>query len=341
MNQELKAITIKDIAKMTGLSICTVSRAITNNGSIAVDTRKKVLKAIKETGYSPNAIARSLIKKSSNIIGIIVSEINNPFMSGQVVIIEHILRKAGYSIQLCNSEFEFDKALGFVTELIEWKAKGLVCISTEISENAIDAAVKDRYKIVTNFTKMAKYDYICVTEWKGSYDLTEYLIKLGHKRIAYVGFQKKLGTTLERLKGYQDALFKYKIPLRENYLIHHEIYDEGNIGYYATKKLLSLDEPPTAIVFINDFCAIHGYYAIEETGLHVGDDISVAGFDDIEIAKIIAPGLTTVKYDKHKMAVLTAETLLDSINNEQKTKNIGINLPTEIVIRGSTKPPSK
>lgn len=332
-NDEIKKqITINDIAKEAGVAIGTVSRAINNSGYVAKETKKRIMEIVEKTGFNPSAAARSLSTKSSPIIGIVVPEIDNPFLAKLVVVIEHILSREGFSILLCNSEYSLEKLAHFVTDLVQWNAKGLITISTDLVDKEITNIIQDRLNVVTIFSKSKDYDYIAITEWQGSFDLVEYLISLGHRKIAYVGYNKKLQTAMERMQGYKDALEKNAIAIREDYLIP---YEDIAPGYIGTKTLLQLNDPPTAILLSNDYYAINSYSAVLESNKIVGKDISIVGFDDIPLSRLINPTLTTIKYDTKTMAELAAEIMIKRINNKIEDDKKGILLPTELVIRNS------
>lgn len=335
-----KIITIRDIARMANVSIGTVSRVINNKGYVKEETRRNIEKIIASTGYTPNVNARSMVSKKSSLVGMIVPEINNPFHSEFVVAVERILARENLSILLCNSEYRFEKEAKFINELIQRNAEGLIFVSSDLEDKELAKKVGLHLKAVGVSSKLVNFDCINLTNWQGAFDITEHLISIGHKRIACIGVAEVLKAPKERLEGYMAALNKHNIQVRDEYILG--VGGVNNVGYDRTIQLLEMREPPTAIFCITDYYAINAYKAILDKGLRVGEDISVAGFDDIPISKLLNPSLTTVKFDVKTMAELATDLLLKKINSNSTSDAGGrgreILLKTEIVVRDSTKP---
>ncbi|MEG0251626.1 MAG: LacI family DNA-binding transcriptional regulator [Christensenellaceae bacterium] len=340
MQRNNRRVTIKDVASSAGISIGTVSRVISNKGYVSKEAREKIERAIKELNYIPNTAARSMINKTSKIVGVIVPEINNPFLADLVVKIEACLTKKNYSILLCNSGYSAKKIATFIDDLIMRNADGMILIATDISEKKVLDKIKRYLHGVSVGQKLLNFDCINFTDYKSAYDITNYLIDIGHEKIACIGFNANASQTVERLDGVMTALKDRNLPVVEDYLIEYEVAENG--GYICAKKLLELENAPTAIVAINDFYAIGAYEAIFEKGLKVGDDISVVGFDDIGMAKFISPPLTTVNCDTHRMAELATELLMKKIDSgfddfSDDVEGKEVLLPSKIMIRESIK----
>lgn len=327
-------ITIKDIARLAGVSIGTVSRTINETGYVADETRKKITKVLEDTGFKPNTAAVSMKIKKSSAVGIIVPEINNPFLSELVVAIEDILSSENLSILLCNSKYRMDKEIGFVEDLIRRNAEGLIFVSSELQDEKVLKKIKNSLKVVTIGSKTADFDCVNFTDWQAAFEMVEYLISLGHRKIACIGSNSISWPTMERLRGYADALTKNGIARREEYILTAQ--DNINTGYARTKQLLGLKEPPTAIFAINDFYAINSYIAVREKRLSVGADISIAGFDDITMASLVNPPLTTVKCSTSALAEFATDLLLKRIRGNACDEPKEVLLPAPIIKREST-----
>jgi LacI family transcriptional regulator len=333
MDYKLEKVTIKDVAIKSGVSTGTVSRYLNNRGYIGAEARINIEKAIKELNYMPNTTARSMVNKKSSIIGIVVPEIQNPFLADLVVKIEDNLSKHNYSIMLCNTLYKEDKLLAFIDDLIMRNAEGLILVSSNISNVEMIEKIDRFLKTVSVGQHVGPFDCIKFDDYKSAYNLTNYLISNGHKNIALIGYHKNASQTLERLNGYKKALEDNSIQVNEDYIISAEI--GGNVGYSCTKRLIAMPVPPTAIVAINDYYAINAYLAIEENGMQVGGDISVVGFDDVILASLIRPKLTTVRCNTHNMAEYATEILLRNIKSLTQSTQKEVIMPSEIVIRDS------
>jgi len=329
-----KLMTIKDVAKLADVSIGTVSRVINDSGYVSLETRRKVEKVLNKTGFMPNMAARSMIRKKSLIIGVIIPEINNPFLSGLVVSIEDMISRENYSILLCNSKYKLDKEENFVDNLIQRNAEGLVFIASELRSDKLMKKAKKHLNVVLISSKFGGFDCVNLTDSQAAFEMTQHLISLGHHRIACIGFNEVSNTTMERLRGYTEALAKNNIEVKNEFMLAAQT--GMNVGYERTKQLMQLEKPPTAIFAVNDYYAINSYFAIKEKGLMVGKDISVAGFDDIPIASLLSPSLTTVKFPTETMAELAVDMLMKRINRTSSDEMKDIIIPAHVVKRDST-----
>ena len=346
MKKNEKRVTIKDVAQRAGISIGTVSRYISNRGYVGAEAREKIEKAIEELHYVPNAVARSMINKKSQIIGVAVPEINNPFLADLVVRIESALSKRNYSIMLCNTRYEATKIETFVDDLIMRNAEGIILVSTDVSKKNVMTSIRRFMYGVSVGQRLPEFDCINFNDFEAACEITSHMIELGHERIACMGFSKNASQTMERLYGTIHTLEHNRIPIQSEYLLG---YDEivtlmdgedssGNQGYVWAKYLLGLENPPTAIFAINDFYAMGAYEAAYERGLKVGKDISISGFDDINIAKFMTPPLTTVHCDAKEMASCAVDLLMNKIDSEDdETKEWEkVSLKAKFIARKST-----
>jgi len=337
-----KRVTIKDVAVEAGVSIGTVSRYIRNVGYVSEMSKEKISKAITDLSYIPNASARNMINHKSKIVGIAVPEINNPFLANLMIRLEEGLSQRGYSVMLCNTGFNMDKAAAFIDDLIMRDAEGIILAAMDIICSDIELINKINYYMcgISVGQRITNFDCVTYAERKMAYEMTEYLIHMGHREIACIAFNKYAFQTIERKAGYIQAIQDYHLPLREEYMVGFEgelDYIVGeNGGYLCAKKVLENEKYPTAIMAINDFYATGAYQAAKEKGLVVGKDISIVGFDNIELSGLVAPPLTTVNCDVEKMAKRAVSLLDERIRGERDKGAVQeIILPSEPVIRES------
>lgn len=327
-----KRVTIKDVAIQAGVSIGTVSRQINNKGYVGEEARLKIEKVISELNYLPNTTARSMVMNKSNIVGVVVPEVNNPFLADLVVKIDECLTKENYSMMLCNTQYQQTKLKNFIDDLIMRNADALILVSTNVVDKLIIEKISAYLTVISVGQHVSDFDCVKFTDHKSAYDLTQHMIDNGHKRIAFVGYHPHASQTMERLNGYKDALKNAGIKIRKEYMI------KAHGGYRDAEELLNLQERPTAIMAVNDFYAMNAYAAVENYGLTVGKDISIVGFDDIMFSQIVSPSLTTVRCNTQQMANIAASLLFQNIRSGKKGSEAEIILPSEVIIRNSVQP---
>jgi len=332
-----KNLTIKDIARLSDMSIGTVSRVINNSGAVSESARSKVNEIIQRTGYMPNNAAKSLVNKKSGIIGIIVPDISNPFLCSHVDLLHKFFSEAGFSIMLCNSGYNNENVSNFTNNLIQRNAEGAVFISSYISDAEQIDRIRNKLKVVLISTSFGGFDSVSIADWQSAFDVVEYLVSSGHKRIACIGYNETSPPTMERYRGYCDAMKKNGLQLIKDYQVPSDsvVLESHRKGYVMTKALLELPTPPTAIFVINDYYAINAYFAVKEKGLAVGKDVSIAGYHDIDICQLVNPSLTTVKCQVETLTYLAADILIKKIREGESAIAKSILLTGELVIRES------
>ncbi|HEY5586084.1 MAG TPA: LacI family DNA-binding transcriptional regulator [Ruminiclostridium sp.] len=336
-NDYKKQLTICDIASKAGVSISTVSRVINDSGLIGKKTTLKVQKIIEEMCYIPNEMARGLLRKASKTVGLIVPDLSNPFFVEFIKSVEEVVSRNGYILSLCNSNLNHDKEKQYIQQLAEKRADGIIFISTFVKNPEIILRLRDQIAIVAVQTEIEGIDCIETTDYLGIIEGVQHLIDLGHKKIGFIYWGPEVKATQNRYKAFEHALIKNGIEVKEEYIIAGGF--TGESGYFMTKKLLELPDPPTAIQAGNDSFAFGAYLAIMESGLKIPDDISIVGFDNIMMANISNPPLTTVSQPIYTMGQEAAELLIQNISQGPKEVNKKIVLPTKLIVRGSTAPP--
>lgn len=330
------SITIKDIAKKANVSYATVSRALSGSTEISEETKKRIIHLAYEMGYSPNIIARGLVTKSTHTIGLIVPDITNPFFAEVAQGAGDCAHQSSYNVFLCNSNWDIQREKESLSKLFSSRVDGIIItpVSNDISHII---ALNEKIPIVfaANKPHNIGLSYVVTDNHRAASLATEYLIKLGHKRIAFVGGSKLDYGTSSRIEGYIDSLEKYNITVNPDIIMQGQL--TSNSGYNLVKKILESSELPTSILACNDIVALGAIQAIEEYGLNVPKDISVVGFDDISFASLNKIQLTTVFQNKYKIGELSIKLLIDRIMNKDFEENNYHILEPKLIIRKTCK----
>lgn len=330
--------TINDVAREAGVSITTVSRVLNNNYPVKEETRIKIEEAIEKLNYKPNTMARSLITKRSAAIGIIVPGITNLFFSTIVEAIEEMMKSKGYSVNLSNTEGEASKEIKLVEELTARQADGIIVIDPAIENlhrGFYDKLSKNLPVIIVNGSPDSnKCSFVCYDEEVGTVEAFRYLLKLGHKNIAFVRGHKSF--------SYDIKEKIYKSILKDEHLQYERILNVGKGNSIEvveraqsfTEELLKSDDRPTAIFACNDLMAVGVMNACSKLGIEVPKNMSVVGFDNTILANITQPKLTSVDLSMKEIGHRAALELLDIIENNTRVRK-KIIIDTSLVVRES------
>ena len=330
---------IRDIARISGVGVSTVSRVLNNHPDVKESTRENVLRVIKESNYVPNNSARILKQNNTKNIGVLVKGDFNPFFSELINVIGNKINENKYTMILQQNDYvlehEVENIISFVKEK---RLQGIICLGgnfidlDEDSFKNIDVPV-----ILTSVNTVLpsgrdKYSTVGINNLQSAYDATDYLIKKGHKNIALmIGEENDFCVSWWRYKGYIKALKDNNIePNDENLIIGD--YD-SNIAYKVTLDFLKKRKDITAIFAISDIMAMGVAKAVIDSGLIVGKDISIVGFDGMNISRYYNPGITTIKQPMEEMAIKSVEILFDLLKN--KCENQHVLLDTELIERES------
>lgn len=332
-------VTRNDVARKAGVSTATVSYVI-NSGPrpVSAETRERVLAAIQELGYQPNAVARNLRMQRTSLLGLIMPDTRNPYFADVARGIEQVAFENGYTVMLCHSGYDLMRELQYVDMLHIQRVAGVIWVpATEhfdpyhkLMEYDVPTVVVDR--LVPNVQSLA----VLADNFRGGYLATEHLIQLGHRRIAFISRPVDLTHSQERMRGYLTALADHGIPAQPEWVARGGFRMED--GYQAVESLLRLQEPPTALFAYNDTMALGALRALYDHGLSVPRDFSLVGFDDIGPAAFSYPSLTTVYMPKIEMGQRGAELLLAFINKEDPPAEWLQPLPVRLVVRESSGP---
>jgi len=329
-------VTIKDIAKAAKVSHTTVSRALSDSPLVIESTRNRVKEIAQQMGYVPNQIAKGLVTKSTKSIGLIIPNISNPFYPEVEEGIEEWSNKCGFDVLICNSKLNQESERNALVKLYSKRVDGIILSPVNEDLAYIKEILPPSYPLVIVADQIKDESFTCVytdAEQCG-FMATEYLVKIGHKRIAFVGGAEKSKIMAGRYSGYCKALSDNKIEIDPEMV---KVGSEGHeAGYQLTRQLLMGNSIPTAIVAYNDVTAIGVMQSIEDFGLKVPNNISVVGTDDITFSNIFRIGLTTVRQEKLKMGQLAAQLLIKKITDSDFHCDQFNELPPSLVIRKST-----
>lgn len=324
-------VTLKDIAKVAGVSYATVSRALTDHPDVNFETRERIKKIAKEMNYVPNPSARGLKGKNTNMIGLIVPDISNPFFAELALGVESFANENDYCVFLCNTNWDYEREKTYLYILNSKRVDGIIISSvTEIADHHTNSSIPIVY--VTEGPKHDNTYYVGIDNKMGAIIVVEYLIKLGHKKIAYIGGSEKTSTNKERFEGYKETMQKHNLSVNANIKTTNSFSQKS--GYNAAMEMLIKEEIPTAVFAVNDIVALGIMQSIEEFGLNVPKDISVVGFDDISFSSMHGIKLTTISQPKFEMGRKCTDILIKLLKNQQVPERINIFQP-KLVIRNT------
>jgi DNA-binding LacI/PurR family transcriptional regulator len=335
----LSKVSIKDIAKAAGVSHSTVSRALRGSPLVREETKARIKQLARRMGYSPSAIARSLVTKRTLTIGLVVTSVADPFWAEVVGGIEEMALEHGYSVLLTNSNRERQRELAAVQMLGEKRVDGIIVAASRVGalyrpvlgELGVPVVLINRH----SEDKEPTIHSIATDNVQGGYLATAHLLELGHRRIGYIADPEDLSSNSDRLQGYRRALVEWGLTFNPALVVDGDGRLEG--GWHAMRLLLSVLPPVTGVFCYNDLTAIGALRAIREAGKKVPEEVSVVGYDDLAQAAYSCPPLTTVAQAKREMGRQAMEMILQLMADAGPVEDIV--LPGELVVRESTGSP--
>lgn len=310
--------TLKDVARIAGVSTATVSRVVNEQGKVGNKCRQRVKKVIEEIGYRPNVIAKSLANKSSNTVGIVTPNLSMSFFSTMACGAEHAARESGYGLVMRNSLYETKSEIDAIEYLADHNCKSIVLHSEYSDESMlIDLAAKIPGLVLINrFIPKLADRCVWLDNTNASIEAVDHLVRKGHKKIAVITsiYQNKDPAT--RVEGIKKGLAKHGLILDPKMIIESTANMEG--GEQAIKTLMGITTDFTAIIAYNDLMAIGAIHALFDAGLNVPEDVSVIGFDDLAISRACRPKLTTMHYPIEKMAAYAADLSVKLVTDPDK-----------------------
>lgn len=334
--------TIYDIAKVTGYSPTTVSKVFNNYSDVREKTRQDILRAAREMGYVPNAHARTLTTKKSWTIGVLFVEstgagIRHPFFSAVIESFKQIAVSKGYALMFISKDVG-GKQSGYLENCRIRGVDGVVVFLSDYEDPYFQELLdSDIPTVVLDYATTASHT-VCSDNRNGAGQAVEYLAGLGHRRIAHISGGLNTFPGSQRQQGYKAAMLQQKLELNDSYIVTGAYYSMES-GYESMLELLRLPERPTAVFASGDLLAFGAVKAVQDSGLSVPGDISVIGYDDIDLARFVTPALTTIRQDTERLGSCAAEMLLSAIDKAPDRQEALI-LPVELVVRDSCGPPT-
>lgn len=334
----MRASTAKDVAQRAGVSIATVSRVINNRESVSPEIRAKVLQAIKVLGYRPSRAAQLLRAKRGHVLGLIISDIQNPFFTAVARGIEDVAYQHGYSLILCNTDEDSEKESLYLDVMRAEAVAGVILATTvednpnvgQFVENGIPVVAIDRH------LNDPRIDSVMVDSVQGTLEAMSHLIDLRHRRIGLICGPLTITTMRERRDGYLLAHQQHDL------LVSPELIQFGGLnqagGYACAQKLLQLLLSPTALFAANNLMTLGALHAIQEHGMRVPQDISVVSFSDMPWASLLQPPLTVIAQPDYELGQKAAELLLERLDKPDKPVS-HLQLSLQMIVRASTGPP--
>jgi LacI family transcriptional regulator len=303
-------VTIKDVARESGVNVSTVSRALNGEYGVHAETREMVTAVARRLGYRPNRVARGLVTGRSHTLGLVVSDIRNPFFAEVARGAEDAAYRAGHDLILCNSDLDPEKQMLYVQSLLEKRVDGILMNSVSVLSRAQQetlAGMGAAIVLLNRAAPRAAFSSVCADNEAGGRLAGEYLLKLGHRQIAHITGPRHHGNMTDRAKGFVRALAGAGDPVTPVVL-----YGKNNFtgGYEMGREILEKHPEVTAIFAANDTMAFGAIRALTEVGRRIPKDVSVIGFDDIELASIVNPALTTIHQPKYEIGAAAVEILL-------------------------------
>ncbi len=332
-------MSIKEVAKLAGVSVSTVSRALNDTTYVKDETRMRVLEAAKELNYMPNIFAQGLKSNKSNTVALVIPDISNMIFPKITQGVEQVMRKNGYITMLCNTGEDFDVEKKYIQSLSNQKIGGFIFATMtkkssfiyELRKQGIPIVLVERYND-------EEIDAIGIDNFKAGYSATNYLIEIGHRKIVFVMGDPQLCLYEQRLAGYKKALEDNDIEFRDEYVIW-ESYDSISL-YSQIKRTFERMPDIEAIVASSDPKAFIIMRALRDMGKSIPKDVSIVGIDDVELSALVDPPLTTVSQPLVRLGELAAKKLIAQIRYKEKTGNLMEPtvdvLDMKLIVRGTT-----
>jgi LacI family transcriptional regulator len=329
-------VTIKDVARLSGVSPMTVSRVINRSERVNAGTRRRVEQAIDELGYVPSQAARGLSRRRSSTLAVIVPDVANPFFTNIVRAAEEVARRNDYRVILCDTRADVAVERDVIEELLAHRVEGVVI--APVSDRSRPhlrrlGAFGVPFVLVDRTVDGIECDAVLGDSVGGARRLVEHLLVLGHRRIGLVAESDDVSTARDRRRGYDDALTAVGVPLDPDLVVTSTVDPEG--GSAGMRRLLALPEPPTAVFTVNNLVALGAIEAVRAAGLEVPDDVALVCFDDIEYASRLYPFLTALEQPAATFGTLSTQLLLERIERRGPARRHAVVLPGEFIVRKS------
>jgi LacI family transcriptional regulator len=334
-------ITITDIAKKSGVSLATVSRVLNNSGYVKAETREKVLSAIKDTNYTPSAIARSLSKSETNTIGVVVPDITNSYFGEIIKGISEVAEQNNLNIILFDTANNMEKELRALNLLKGQRIQGMI-MTPNFGGDELNSQYVNKFEnlgipivLVAADVKYANLNGVFVDNMKGAFDATNILINEGHTKIGIIKGNKSSQPAIDMLMGYEKALCYNNIEVKEDYIYTGDF--KLDLAYDITKDILKMENRPTALLVGSDKMTLGCVKAALEEKLSIPEDLAIIGFNKTDVFDLIGIGITYVDDSTIELGRTSMEMLNQLIKNEDTNEVKRITIKPTIILKGSEK----
>ena len=329
-----KRVTIQDVAAAAGVSRQTVSRAINNRGEISPETRAEILRIAEEMDYRPSSIARGLATQRTGTLGLVVPDVANPFFAEVARGAESEAYAAGYNVFLCNTDEDPQREIAVLRSLEEKRVDGVMLCSSRLDDDTLHDSLSHHASVVLVNRRLNGYEFGCVLidDAQGGQNITRHLLESGHRAIGFLTGPPASRSGQKRVEGYCAAMAEAGIVFDPNWVRSCPPSVEG--GHKVAEGLLSDHPEITALFCYNDLVAIGALQASHDLALTIPDDLAIVGFDDIPVAALVTPALTTCHVSRYEMGVKAMNMLMERING-CTTECQQVVLQPELIIRAS------
>ena len=329
-------VTIKDVAREANVSIATVSRVINNQDKVKPETVQKIKAAMEKLNFHPNALGRNLRKMESRMILIILPSISNPFFSKIVDGMGEVAMNNGYNIMICPTKFQINAQKRYMNLIATRQAEGAVFLACEPQDKEI-VDLCEHYPVLQcgDYNEKLNLPRISIDNKMAAYQVTKYLLDMGHKRIGFIGSVNNSVSSLQRLEGYKEALRNAGVGIDETLIAFADSDYSYTSAGVVVRKMLDKEKRPTAVFAISDIMAIAVMNAAKEMGFGIPDNLSIFGFDDIEMASMTEPKISSVNQSNYIMGKRAMRMLLDILENRELPER-QVYVEHQLLIRGST-----
>jgi DNA-binding LacI/PurR family transcriptional regulator len=336
-NRRPAAVSIRDVARRAGVSIATVSRAVNRIPTVDPVLAERVWKAIEEVGYLPNTQARALVSGRSKMLGLIVSEITNPFFPELVQEFENLAVAQGYEVLIGSTNYEPERTESLIRRMLQRSVDGVAVMTFGIEEELVQKLVEREFPLVfvDAGPDLPNIRVLKVNYGEGIRQAVQHLAALGHRNIAFISGPLRLRSAMARRDAFLKSMGELGLTAPAEHLVEGNHTMEGGIA--AMEKLIALAALPTAVLCSNDMTAIGALHALYRTTHTVPQDVSVVGFDDVHLAQFMLPPLTTVQMSCKDLAAAAVEALRAGIEKEHpRAAKMEWQIPTRLVVRQSS-----
>ena len=336
MTASASNVTIKDVARLSGVSSMTVSRVINGGHRVSPETQQRVERAIAELGYVPSRLARGLSRQKTGTLALIVPDVANPFFTLIVRGAEDAARRAGYRMILCDTRSDLTIEREVIEEMIAHRVEGIaIAPVSDRSRGHLERLARFgiQFVLIDRTVPGIESDVVVGDNAGGARRLVEHLITLGHRRIGFIVESDDVSTARDRHRGYNDALDAAGIALDPDLIVRATVDPQG--GFDGMRRLLEVEEPPTAVFTVNNLVALGAIEGVRASGLEVPDDIALVCFDDIEYASRLYPFLTVMAQPAETLGTLGTQLLLERIEGRAPDQTRVVVLPPQFIVRRS------